>query len=362
MNDVIKIIFCGDTALKTYVNNINPFSNMKKVFNDYDIIFMNLESVIAENIDVNTKLVKDVCLCEKPDKLQYIASLGHEKTIKIVNIANNHILDYGISAAEETAMNLKAFGINCIGIKNNNNIIVTVKDITICFLAFYNRYKIFEKNSDYVVDENEVIENIKNYRSKVDFIVVSAHWGTEHVLFANPTQQKLARCFVDYGADLVIGHHPHCIQGHEIYKNKNIYYSLGNFNFWGFDRPTMKMNQKGIAVSVSISTEIICKVLPIHINDLYVPDIERSMDTINKLNEISLYLIPKISIIGFFRRAAKIHLQGAFARRFGLVKRDKTGVFYFLAWLFAKPFNWGCYIALLLNLIGKDYSKLNEWE
>lgn len=364
MDSNIKILFCGDTSLKTSEGNTDPFSKVRKIYHNYDIIMMNLETVLINHLDIKEKLIKNVCLYEQPDQLQYIASLGKKDTIKIVSIANNHILDYGVSGAKETVKNIEHYGIMHVGFERKSNIIINVKGIKICFLACYNRYKIIEKNSRYVVDEKEVLKDIKTNRPLVDIIIVSAHWGTEHILFANPTQQKLARLFVDNGADLVIGHHPHCLQGIEVYKNKNIYYSLGNFNFWGFDRPTMKMNQKSIVVSALISKEnkISCRELPININNSYIPEPDSSIESINKIKEISAFLLPQVSPLNFFRRAAKVHMQGAITRRLELVKSNPIGIFHFLTWLLIKPFNWGCYIGLLINFFGEDYSKFNEWE
>jgi len=362
MSSNVKILFCGDTFLKTPTKGADPFSKIKKNIYDYDIIFLNLETVISQH--PNNKLIKNICFCEHPDQLQHVASLGSSDTLKIVHLANNHILDYGLSAAEETVKNLDRYNIGHIGLMNKSNITIKIKGITICFLSCYNRHKLFEKNSNYIVDEKKLLKDIKKHRSQVDFILVSAHWGTEHVLFANPTQQKLARLFIDNGADIVIGHHPHCIQGHEIYKDKNIYYSLGNFNFWGFDRPTIKLNQKSIAVSASISIDngIACQELPININNMYMPEIDHSLETIHKLKNISLFLFPKVLPLLFYRRAAKTHFQGAITSRLKLIKYRPINIIYFFAWLLAKPFNWGCYAALLINLIGKDHSKFNEWE
>jgi len=364
MDHNIKILFCGDTALKTSVRGADPFFKIRNTLNDYDVIFLNLETVVINHPDGEEKLVKNVCLYEQPEQLHYVASLGKGDAIKIVSLANNHILDYGISAAKETIKNVENFGITHVGFNGKSSVIINVKGLKICFLACYNRYKIIEKHSSYIVDEKEVLKDIKKNRPLVDLIVVSAHWGTEHVLFANPTQQKLARLLVDNGADLIIGHHPHCIQGCEVYKGKSIYYSLGNFNFWGFDRPTMKMNQKSIVVSATISNDkkISYQELPINIDNSYMPEIDSSIETVNKLKEISVFLLPQVSPLCFFRRAAKTHLQGAITRRLELVKSKPLGLFYFLAWLLAKPFNWGCYIALLWNFFGEDSSKFNEWE
>lgn len=76
------------------------------------------------------------------------------------------------------------------------------------------------------------------------------HWGEEYSTKPNELQKKLAHSFIDAGADMVIGAHPHVVQTNEIYKGKHIYYSLGNYIFDQWFRPEVK---KGLGVEVSFS-------------------------------------------------------------------------------------------------------------
>jgi len=114
----------------------------------------------------------------------------------------------------------------------------------IVFLAFNKTYL-------HNCSQSQLINAIKEAReqNKEQFLIVSIHWGEEYKLVASEQQQELAHLFVDAGADLIIGHHPHVTQNIEIYKNKLIFYSLGNFIF---DQYFSKDTQQGLAVKVEL--------------------------------------------------------------------------------------------------------------
>jgi len=87
---------------------------------------------------------------------------------------------------------------------------------------------------------NKVIDEIKKIKQEVDFVVAYTHWGAEYKTIFSRGQQKMAHELIDAGADLVLGSHPHVVQPIEVYKNKAIFYSLGNFLFdQTFSRETM---------------------------------------------------------------------------------------------------------------------------
>lgn len=360
----VKIVFCGDTFLKTKENANDPFHLIRDEFRNINIIFLNLETVICESNEKITKQIKHVSLIEHPDKLDYVRSLGDKGTIRIVNLAQNHILDFGLQGLDATIRHLQNNNIEYVGLKSNPSTLQTINGRKILFTSGYNRYKIFEKNSEIIADESDVKKEISKFREKVDYVVVSMHWGTEHVLYANPIQQKLAREFIDIGADLIIGHHPHCIQGYETYRGKKIYYSLGNFNFWGLGKKNLMKNRKNVIVETTItetphSTHI---EKPIFINDNYQPFIDNSQGIIRKLEEISKYNQPKINSLLFYRIAAKTYLKGNLISRLFIIKKKPSKVLNTLIWILAKPFNWYCYLGILINFIAGDKSALNDWE
>ena len=82
-----------------------------------------------------------------------------------------------------------------------------------------------------------------------DFTVVTVHWGTEYVRTASDPQRHIAQAFVEAGADVVFGHHPHVVQGIETIKGKPVFYSLGNFIF---DQYGTKETNEGLAVGIEI--------------------------------------------------------------------------------------------------------------
>jgi len=87
-------------------------------------------------------------------------------------------------------------------------------------------------------DDQQLISLIKKYDSQVDWLIVSIHWGNEYLPQAEKWRVTLARQMVDAGADIIHGHHPHVWQDYEIYKNKPIFYSFGNFIFdqsWSYE-------------------------------------------------------------------------------------------------------------------------------
>ena len=83
-----------------------------------------------------------------------------------------------------------------------------------------------------------------------DFIIANVHWGVEYTHYFNDHQQDIAHQLIDSGVDMIIGHHPHVVQGMEVYNSKPIFYSLGNFIF---DQYFSKETQEGLGVGITIN-------------------------------------------------------------------------------------------------------------
>jgi len=99
---------------------------------------------------------------------------------------------------------------------------------------------------------------IQETKKNVDLIIVHIHWGTEYQHQFNQQQEKIGHALIDAGADIIIGHHPHVVQGMEIYKNKPIFYSLGNFIFDQYFSPD---TQEGLAVGLKLTNNKISATL-----------------------------------------------------------------------------------------------------
>ncbi len=164
-----------------------------------------------------------------------------EKLPIAVCLANNHIMDYGEEAFSHTIAYLKNNNIAYFGAGNkqnnfNNPCIINSSRKIIALLGYScpSTHAVFgneSKNGSALLDTKRVLEDIGSVRSKVDFIVIQLHWGDEEIKYPKPEDVQKARAFIDAGADLIIGHHAHVIQSHELYHGKHIFYGLGNFLF-----------------------------------------------------------------------------------------------------------------------------------
>jgi poly-gamma-glutamate synthesis protein (capsule biosynthesis protein) len=136
----------------------------------------------------------------------------------IFNLNNNHILNYGPDGLSQT----KQFLVT--DYFYDNFYIKEVNGLKFGFLGY--DFITYPKTS-----KSEIISQIKLHDPEVDWLIVSLHWGNEYLPAPETWRVNLARQLVDAGADIIHGHHPHVWQGIEVYKNKYIYYSLGNFIF-----------------------------------------------------------------------------------------------------------------------------------
>ncbi len=239
--DVVSFCAVGDVlldrGLKRVLEKNGPeyiFEETSGFINSHDLALCNLECVIS---------TKEIPI---PKQYTFRADTSVMKGLKasgfnIYSLANNHTVDFGREALIEMKELLENNDFYTVGIGKNQveaikPLIVKVKGISVAVFANLN----FPLES-YIYLENlpgpcqasieELTEKIKEIRKKVDFIVVSFHWGAEFNPYPINTQIEYAHKTIDAGADLIIGHHPHIIQSIEKYNNKFIIYSLGNFVF-----------------------------------------------------------------------------------------------------------------------------------
>jgi hypothetical protein len=167
----------------------------------------------------------------------------HEMGVDIVSLANNHALDYGPDALMDTFTTLEEAGIDYVGAGKNlaraeAPVYYTVGGKKIAFLAsskvIFDMSWYASENSPGMVgtyDPAPLIKEIKKASENSDYVVVFVHWGVERNDYPEKYQRDFAKKYIDAGADIVVGCHPHVMQGFELYKGKPIAYSLGNFWF-----------------------------------------------------------------------------------------------------------------------------------
>lgn len=233
-----------------------PFLKINDYLSQADILFGNLESQVSDK----GRSVGSACCSFRADTkaIDALAASGFD----IVTVANNHSLDYTGAAFLDSLDRLKTAGIDYVGGGKNSEEayglkIKELKDTKIGFLS----YSIFDvpswraKESSagmaliQETDREKVKKDIEEAKKKVDILVVSPHFGIEYATKQNKLQETYYKEWVDAGADIVIGHHPHVVQPIEKYGNGWIAYSLGNFIF---DQSFSENTMKGIILNVSI--------------------------------------------------------------------------------------------------------------
>lgn len=210
----------------------HPFNKISAFMRERDVVFANLENPLSDN-----KRVTGFFRSE-PGYAEAIKKSG----ISIVSLANNHVFDAGEIGFMDTIRHLDEAGIEHVGDGNDLESAragrtITVNGIKIHFLAytqFCNSNFTSAANSCSGImplDLDLATEDIENARLKNDLVFVSLHWGYENQPNIHPKQIEIARNFIDAGADCIIGHHSHVPHGVEIYRERPILYSLGNFIF-----------------------------------------------------------------------------------------------------------------------------------
>jgi len=212
-----------------------PFGGVKAELAKGDINLANLESPIA--VGGNEFVAKQYRFRAEPGLAPALARAG----FNMVNLANNHIMDYGEEALAETMLNLEAAGIRWVGAGEDladarKMALCTVKGAKVAFLGYslirpVEFFAAKQRPGTAPGWETLFVEDIALARSEADYVIVSFHWGREGSDTAQPNQRSAAHRAIEAGADVVIGHHPHVLQGVERYKNGIIFYSLGNFVF-----------------------------------------------------------------------------------------------------------------------------------
>lgn len=220
--------FDPSTSLNAYYDSNGPayfFQNVKSIFEADDLTIVNMEGTLTEE-----KTRQDKTYAFKgPAEYTQILTDGD---VEAANLANNHSHDYGDKSYTDTIAALDAAGITNFGYDRT-----AVMDVNGVKVGLVGTYELAEGMGC----EEEMISNIKAVEDQgAQIVIVSFHWGIERENYPTENQVNLAHSAIDNGADLVLGHHPHVLEGIEVYNGKNIVYSLGNFCFGGNSNPSDK--------------------------------------------------------------------------------------------------------------------------
>lgn len=272
---VRTVIATGDVLLARAVNlrtirynNFRwPFEKTADVLRTADVTLINLETPLVKNCPVTAE---GMVFCGDQRNVKGLVSSG----VDIVNIANNHMGNWGQEGVEETVAALSESGLIPVG--HENPVYLTKGNEgnrgnkRVMKFAFLGYNDVGRQTGIRHVDDETFEDDIRLAKQNVAIIVVSFHWGVEYTHEPTARQRETAHRAIDAGADLVIGNHPHWIQPPEIYKGKLIVYSHGNFVF---DQMWSQKTREGIVGRYTFYDEklIDAEFLPIIIEDFGQP-------------------------------------------------------------------------------------------
>jgi len=255
----------GDASWGSYQNFMNefiandrdfgfPFRNVKHIFEEDDLTIVNFEGTLTNSSQTREKRFN----FRAPPEFAASLVLGN---INVVSLANNHSGDFLDAGYRDTIEHLDNAGIYSFGYDRNT--IIEVKGINIGLFGF-----------NYVLDntseqkrKDDIAAAIEDLRNRgAQLIIAYFHWGEENRYKPNSIQRDHGRFTLDSGADLVLGAHPHVIQGIEEYNGRNIVYSLANFSFggnrWPPDYDTFIFQQTFTFVNGVLQEDNVTNIIP----------------------------------------------------------------------------------------------------
>lgn len=269
-----KILIFGDMMLDRHIREkINdehpmfPFEQITELISGNDIVVANAEGSFSF-YDSKTVGKKNGPLefTFDPMLLPVLKNLG----FTLLGQANNHSFNFGEKGLNQSTTSIVIAGMNYFGDPSNKDIAPYITEINgekIGFVA-YNEFSY--KNKD------KVIKAIQETKEQVGYLIVYPHWGQEYNPNFTKSQQKTAHEFIDAGADVIIGTHPHVIEPIEFYKDKPIFYSVGNFIF---DQALQGPTTEGLAIKILLNS----KSIKYEIHPFFIENAQVSlMDEISK--------------------------------------------------------------------------------
>lgn len=315
---ITTIRFGGDVMMTSFfADYINMYGvdymweDVSDLFNKADYSLVNLET----SVSLRGKSNKPVGygFRSHPDTLKGLVNAG----IDFVTIANNHVFDYGEDAFYDTLKHLDEYKIAYTGAGRNINEAFKINyqdinDIKIAFLSATSNLgsSIWEADSNKVglaALKPQHYERLKQQTNEAkansDFVILNLHWGVEYENYPEQEQIDLAHSLIDSGADIIIGHHPHVLQGIEYYKKGIIFYSVGNFNFLISSNNTTQTAV--FEINLDQGNIISSRMYPVKINSCKANLLSKNSDTykeiINNINIRSNQFNTQISSDGFIK-------------------------------------------------------------
>ncbi|HET6421150.1 MAG TPA: CapA family protein [Geobacteraceae bacterium] len=306
VNAVGDIMLAGKgTGTYTRMGYDYPFASLTDDLKNGDMAIGNLEAPITRHGKEFTG--KKFRFKVNPAAAKALRRAG----FSILTLANNHMMDYGEVGLEETLRHLDNAGILHTGAGSNLDAarkpaLMLIGDKTIAFLAYSRTlpcefYAGHDRAGTAPGVDSQYVEDISRAKSVADYVIVSFHWGAEKATIPRLYQIDAAHKAIDAGADVVIGHHPHVLQGIERYKNGVIFYSLGNFAFGSMSRSSDVSAIARVTLEDGIKE---LEVIPLNVCNREIKFQPRvlngkgALNVINHLNQLSKQFGTKINPAG----------------------------------------------------------------
>lgn len=266
----MKITICGDVCpvgtndlfIKGEVEEL--FHDVPKAFADSDRVLINLETALTD---------QDTPIFKKGPNIKaspLCANVLKEIGITDCGISNNHIFDYGVPGVQDTIRAMTEAGLQYTGFGTDyedarRNLILEKDGVFVAVIAVCEHeysYALADRMGTRGYDPYDSLEDIREAKSKYDYVIVMFHGGKEQSVYPSPRLRKVCQAMVRSGADVVLCQHSHCIGCYEEYRNGHILYGQGNFHFTNYvmDDPQW---QSGLIVQLELSDKVGIEFVPV---------------------------------------------------------------------------------------------------
>ena len=250
--------FDYSTSLNAYYESQGAdyfFQNVRSIFGSDDLTIANFEGTLTT---LDTREDKLFAFKADPEYTQILSG----SSVEAVNMANNHSHDYGDQSYTDTLSALDAAGIVHFGY--DETAVMEVKGVKVGLVGIY-------ELNDHMERAQQLKDNIAKVKNEGAQLVIAVfHWGNEKETVHDENKRQLEHMAIDESADLVVGHHPHVLQGIEVYNGKNIVYSLGNFCFGGnaypSDMDTIIFQQTFTVTTEGVQEDNVTNIIPCSIS------------------------------------------------------------------------------------------------
>ena len=265
----MKIFFSGDVFTEKEIS-LKTDKRLKKILSMCDYACFNLEGpIIKDNLKKADKRGPSLL------NASFVPVHLREMGFNTVSLANNHIMDYGVGGLKNTITILEREGFATVGAgldaTQAYRYLSLEADVKVGIVSVAEKQFgpcIYGEPGFAWMYSDEVYRQIRKAVDSCDIVIVLCHCGAEEINIPLPEVRDLYRQFIDFGADLVIGNHPHVIQGSEKYKGKDIFYSLGNM-IWPTEKDVC-IKSLGILVDVKNKDNITCDVFELYYKDGHI--------------------------------------------------------------------------------------------